>query len=176
MATIFFLIAAAIAFIAAVLAVTRLDVSHALLFVVIMLLAIAVIFYIMGAPFAAALQVIVYAGAIMVLFLFVVMILGLGSRSAAGERVILRFRVWIVPLILSALLTAELLLLLSRAEGGVGVSGSVDPKAVGLALFSTYLIGVELASFILLGGVVSAFHLGRRLQSDGIAASEEEKR
>jgi NADH-quinone oxidoreductase subunit J len=176
MATIFFLITAAVALIAAVLAVTRLNVSHALLFMVIMLLALAVIFYVMGAPFAAALQVIVYAGAIMVLFLFVVMILGLGSRSVAGERAIFRPRVWIAPLILSVLLMGELLVLLSRAESGVGKHGSVDPKAVGLELFSTYLLGVELASFMLLGGVVSAFHLGRRHTSDGTAASEGETR
>jgi NADH-quinone oxidoreductase subunit J len=174
--TIFFLITAAVALVAAVLAVTRLDVSHALLFMVILLLALAVIFYVMGAPFAAALQVIVYAGAIMVLFLFVVMILGLGSRSVAGERAIFRPRAWIAPLILSLLLMGELLVLLSRAESGIIKTGSVDPKAVGLELFSTYLLGVELASFMLLGGVVSAFHLGRRLQSADNAANGGGKR
>ncbi len=174
MATIFFLIAAAVAFVAAALAVTRLDASHALLFAVIMLLALAVIFYTMGAPFAAALQAIVYAGAIMVLFLFVIMILGLGSRSASGERAILRARSWIAPLILTALLMAEFAALLARAGSGTGVSGAVGPKAVGLELFGTYLLGVELASFMLLGGVVCAFHLGRRLRSgDGAVHGRE---
>ena len=58
---------------------------HALLYLIVSLLAVAVVFYTMGAPFVAALEVIIYAGAIMVLFVFVVMMLNLGeARSEYG--------------------------------------------------------------------------------------------
>jgi NADH-quinone oxidoreductase subunit J len=163
----FFLATSAVAVIAAVLVVTRLDASHALLFMVILLLALAVIFYQMGAPFAAALQVIVYAGAIMVLFLFVVMILGLGRKAVADERAMFRPRVWIAPMILSAVLMGEMFLLVSRTGNGPRGAAVVSPSSVGLALFSTYLLGVETASFLLLGAVVSAFHIGRKHSKGG---------
>ena len=61
------------------LTITRLNAVHALLYLVVSLLAVAVAFYTMGAPLVAALEVIIYAGAIMVLFIFVVMMLNLGS-------------------------------------------------------------------------------------------------
>ena len=56
---------------------------HALLYLIVSLLAVAIVFYVLGAPFAAALEVIVYAGAIMVLFVFVMMMLNLGKAAAA---------------------------------------------------------------------------------------------
>ena len=68
--TIAFYIAAAVAVIATALVIINLNVVHALLCLVISFLAVAIVFYVLGAPFAAALEVIVYAGAIMVLFVF----------------------------------------------------------------------------------------------------------
>ena len=75
---IIFYIAAVIAFIATVGVVTRKNAIHALLYLVVSLLAVSVIFFVLGAPFVAALEVIVYAGAIMVLFVFAIMMLNLG--------------------------------------------------------------------------------------------------
>lgn len=157
-----FYLAAAVAVVSAVLAVTRLNASHALLFMVVLLLSLALIFYLLGAPFAAALTVIVYAGAIVVLLLFAVMLLNLGRESVAGERRLLQPRIWVLPAVLAAILLAELVLLLRRAPGAEG-QGSVGVKAVSLTLFGPYLLGVELASFLLLAGLISAVHLGRRL-------------
>ncbi len=74
-----FYLAAAIALIASVRVITNANPVHALLYLVVSLLAVAMIFFALGAPFAAALEMIVYAGAIMVLFVFVVMILNLGA-------------------------------------------------------------------------------------------------
>jgi NADH-quinone oxidoreductase subunit J len=62
-----FYIAAAVAIIATVLMLASLNVVHALLYLIVSLLAVAVVFYVIGAPFVAALEVIIYAGAIMVL-------------------------------------------------------------------------------------------------------------
>ena len=157
-----FYLCAAVAVVSAVLAVTRLNASHALLFMVVLLLSLALIFYLLGAPFAAALTVIVYAGAIVVLLLFAVMLLNLGRESVAGERRLLAPRVWILPAVLAAILLAELVFLLRLAPARE-LRGPVGLKAVGLALFGPYLLGVELASFLLLAGLISAVHLGRRL-------------
>ena len=76
-----FYIAGAVAVLSTVLMLTRLNVVHALLYLIVSLLAVAVVFYVLGAPFVAALEVIVYAGAIMVLFVFVVMMLNLGEEG-----------------------------------------------------------------------------------------------
>ena len=83
-----FYIAAAVAVIATVLMLTRLNVVHALLYLIVSLLAVAVVFYVLGAPFVAALEVIIYAGAIMVLFVFVVMMLNLGEHAVEMEKAV----------------------------------------------------------------------------------------
>ena len=67
---------------------------HALLYLILSLLSVAVIFFISGAPFAAGLELVIYAGAIMVFFIFVVMLLNLGDRASAQERSWLTPRMW----------------------------------------------------------------------------------
>lgn len=155
-------ITAGIAIVATLLAVTRLNAVHALLYLIVSILSLAVIFYILGAPFASALEVIVYAGAIVVLMLFVVMMLNLGHQAVEQERTLLRPTVWIGPAVLAGLLMAELLFLLLGKGSGSKVTVQ-EPTQVGIALFQPYLIGVEIASFLLLAGVVGAFHLGRKI-------------
>ncbi|HLX75577.1 MAG TPA: NADH-quinone oxidoreductase subunit J, partial [Terriglobales bacterium] len=109
-----FYIAGAVAIFATVMTVTRLNAVHALLYFIVSLLSVAVIFYILGAPFIAALEVIIYAGAIMVLFIFVVMMLNLGERAVEMESRWLTPGMWIGPEILAAILIAEVVYLLSR--------------------------------------------------------------
>ena len=84
--TIVFYISGAVAIPSTALMITRLHAVHALLYLIVSLLAVSVVFYTLGAPFIAALEVIVYAGAIMVLFVFVVMLLNLGEQAARAER------------------------------------------------------------------------------------------
>jgi NADH-quinone oxidoreductase subunit J len=160
-----FYIAGAVAIVSTVFTITRLNAVHALLYLVVSLLAVAVAFYTMGAPLVAALEVIVYAGAIMVLFVFVVMMLNLGTRAVESERRLMQGKIWVGPSILSALLIVEVAYLTARSQlsglpPGAG-SGVLDPKQVGMALYGPYLIGVELASMLLLGALVGASHLGR---------------
>ena len=84
--TFLFYLAAAIAVLSTVMVITRLNAVHALLYFIVSLFAVALIFFLLGAPFVAALEVIIYAGAIMVLFVFVVMLLNLGrGRSRVGR-------------------------------------------------------------------------------------------
>ena len=109
-----FYISAAIAIISTVMVITRMHVVHALLYFIVSLLSVAVIFFVLGAPFVAALEVIIYAGAIMVLFVFVIMMLNLGPQSVKQEREWLNLKIWIGPGILSAILIAELMYLFAR--------------------------------------------------------------
>jgi NADH-quinone oxidoreductase subunit J len=157
-----FYISAAVAVLATILMLTRLNAVHALLYLIVSLLAVAVIFYAFGATFAAALEVIIYAGAIMVLFVFAVMTLNLGESAARAEKSLLTPGIWIGPGILAAVLAAEFIYLLSHESTGNNASGAVDPEQVGIVLYGSYLVGVELASMLLLAGLVGAYHLGWR--------------
>jgi NADH-quinone oxidoreductase subunit J len=163
-----FYIAGAIAVIATVMTITRLNAVHALLYLIVSLLAVSVAFYALGAPFVAALEMIIYAGAIMVLFVFVVMMMNLGQRAVEKERSLLSGGMWVGPGILAALLITELVYMLGQGDRGAHALQMVDPKQVGIALYGPYLIGVELASMLLLGGLVGAYHLGwRRERKEG---------
>ena len=160
-----FYIAAVTAMASTVLVVTGKNASHALIYLIVSLLSVAVIFFLLGAPFAAALEVVVYAGAIVVLFLFVVMMLNLGKGSVARESAWLRPRMWILP----CLLTIPLFLGLVYALSGESVqtaASMVGPKTVGTRLFGPYLLAVELAGILLLAALVGAYHLGRRYLSE----------
>jgi NADH-quinone oxidoreductase subunit J len=157
-----FYLSAAVAIVSTVLMLTRLNAVHALLYLILSLLSVALIFLISGAPFAAGLELVIYAGAIMVLFVFVVMLLNLGDRTTAQERSWLKPGIWVGPAILASILAVEVgyCLLYGPAQGLA--PRAVDPKVVGVALFGPYLVGVELASMLLTAALVGAYHLGSR--------------
>lgn len=155
-----FYIAALVAVLATIRVITHTNPVHALLYLIVSLLAISAVFFSLGAYFAGALEIIVYAGAIMVLFVFVVMMLNLGNVQEQ-ERAWLQPTTWIGPSILSVVLLGVMIFsILSINDQGIdGVM--VDAKAVGIALFGPYVLAVELASMLLLAGLVVAFHIGR---------------
>ena len=95
-----FFIAAAVAVISTLVVICHPNAVHALLYLIISFSAVAVVFITMGAPFIAALEVIIYAGAIIVLFLFVVMMLNIGPIATAREKQWMQLRVWIGPSLL----------------------------------------------------------------------------
>lgn len=156
-----FYIAGAVAVIATLMVITRHNPVHALLYLNVSLLAHAMLFYLLGASFAALLEIIIYAGAIMVLFIFVVMLLNLGKQTAEQERKWLRFRVWFGPSLLAAVLFAEFLMLVLSSGQSAYSATVVSPREVALSLFREYLIGVELAAMLLMAAVVGAAHIGR---------------
>jgi NADH-quinone oxidoreductase subunit J len=157
-----FYVASAVALFATTMVITNTNPVHALLYLVLSLLSIAVVFFTLGAPFAGVLEVIIYAGAIMVLFVFVVMMLNLGQRTVQQEREWLKGGVWVGPVSLAAILLAELAVMLWPRDGLTDSAMTiVGAKAVGIALYGPYLLAVELASMLLLGGLVAAYHLGR---------------
>jgi len=165
-----FYIAAAVAVIATVMVIVAINAIHALLELVVSLLAVAIVFYVLGAPFAAALEAIVYAGAIMVLLVFVVMLLNLGDAAARQERQWLTSTLWIGPAVLAAILLGELVYILWQGGGLTQTATVVTPRRVGALLFGPYLLAVELASLLLLAGLVAAYHIGR----EAGRASEEQ--
>jgi NADH-quinone oxidoreductase subunit J len=156
-----FYIAGGVAVLSTILMLTRPHVVHALLYLIVSLLGVAVLFYLLGASFVAALEVIVYAGAIMVLFIFVVMMLNLGARAIEMEKRWLTPGIWVGPVVLACILIIEVLYMVRGSSTGLALGG-VEPKQVGVALFGPYLIGVELASMLLLAGLVGAYHLSYR--------------
>lgn len=157
-----FYLAAAVAVIASVLAITRFNAVHALLYVIVSLLSVALIFFVLGAPFVAALEVIIYAGAIMVLFVYVVMMLNLGPQAVEQEHQWFDPRSLPGPAILALILLGELIYIIVQGFGGAISAQVVESRQVSMALFAPYLIGVELASIMLLSGLVGAYHVGRR--------------
>ncbi|WP_237045249.1 NADH-quinone oxidoreductase subunit J [Aquipseudomonas alcaligenes] len=157
-----FYLAAGVAVASTVMVITGTNPVHALLNLIVSLLAVACTFFALGAPFAGALEIIVYAGAIMVLFVFVVMMLNLGPAASEQEKKWLTPGIWTGPAILSALLLAQLLYALFATPSGASIGlETVDAKAVGISLFGPYLLVVELASMLLLAALVAAYHLGR---------------
>jgi NADH-quinone oxidoreductase subunit J len=164
---ILFYVASFIALLASAMAISRRNAFHALLYVVVSLLAVAVVFFIVGAPFAGALEIIVYAGAIIVLFVFVVMMLNLGPPAVQRAEGFLTPAMWVGPGALSAVLLIEMVVLLA-GSGDEAVSGTpVGPAEVALSLFGPYVLGVEIASFLLLAGLVGAAYLGAGVRTTG---------
>lgn len=118
----------------------------------------------LNAMFMAAIQVLVYAGAIMVLFVFVIMLLNLGHEEKLRERFTSRQGIGIV---LSLLLGAMLVFVITRATFGSPPDGSDlvangSVQAIGTALFTTYVYPFEMVSLILLAAVVGAVVLAKR--------------
>jgi NADH-quinone oxidoreductase subunit J len=156
-----FYAAAAVAVLSTFMVITRSNAVHALLYLVISFLAVAVIFFLLGAPLAAALEGIVYAGAVMVLFVFVIMMFNLPAprRRRSGW---MSLGSWAGPAALSLILLGEFLIVLAARGPQSSNQAAIPPKAVGLSLFSTYLLGVELAAMLLLAAAVGGHHLASR--------------
>lgn len=171
-ATIGFYLLAIVAILASLRVITRTNPVHALLNMIVTLLALSGIFFALGAPFAGALEIIVYAGAIMVLFVFVVMMLNLGTQSTLEEESWLSSSAWAVPAGLAFIVGLTLFSLIGMKHGFEGMMPAfigvepVTPKMIGAKLFTEYLLLVEIAGFLLLAGLVAAYHLAKSALDD----------
>lgn len=154
---------------------------HAALFLVVVQVALAVTFLLQGAFFIAAIQIIVYAGAIMVLFLFVIMLLGVDKREVLIEPLGAQRPLAVG---LGALLTVEVLYIVMKGVDLIGDDGSEvlnaineDPGnvlAVARSLFSRYLLPFEATSILLVVAVVGVMVLTRRIASTVPVTAPEE--
>lgn len=145
--------------------ITRTHPVHALLYLAASFLAVGMIFLSLGAPFVAALEIIVYAGAIIVLFIFVVMMLNLGRETAQQEKEWLKPKVWLVPSALVLVLLVEMIILLFADNKQPMQVSVVDPRKLALSLYGEYIIAVELTGFLLMAGIVGAAHIGKHMHT-----------
>ncbi|MFQ3289282.1 MAG: NADH-quinone oxidoreductase subunit J [Alteromonadaceae bacterium] len=158
----FFYLSALMAIIASIKVISTDNTVHALLYLVVSLLAVAVCFYLMGAPFAAGLEVIVYAGAIVVLFVFAVMMFGLGTDDTLNAPQVGGLSIWTGPILLATALLVELIYIISHSGLQKQLSiDVVDAKQVGILLYGPYLLAVEIASFLLLAGLLAGYHYAK---------------
>lgn len=157
-----FYIAAGVAILSTIMVITSYNMIHALIYLIVSFLAIAVVFFVLGAPFIAALEIIIYAGAIVVLVIFVIMMLNLRDETVVQERSWLTRKIFIFPAILSTILLAELIYIIVNNGTAPMATATIDSKQVGMSLYGPYVIGVELSGILLMSGIVGAYHLGRQ--------------
>ena len=146
----------------ALLFVTRKNPVPAALWLVNVMIALAGLYVMLDAPFVGIIQVLVYAGAIMVMYVFVAMMLNLGKATEDQERVWLKPSMWIGPSLMAAPLLVELILVLKDTGATEMGHAVLAAKQVGIDLFGPYVLAVELASMLLLAGLVGAYHLARK--------------
>lgn len=154
--------------------ITHTNPVHALLYLIISLLAISGVFFSLGAYFAGALEIIVYAGAIMVLFVFVVMMLNLGGSEIEQERQWLKPQVWIGPAILSAIMLVVIVYAILGVNDQVSTVRQSVLKQWVLRCSGPYVLAVELASMLLLAGLVVAFHVGREERAGEVLSNRKD--
>ncbi len=162
-----FIITAAIAVIGALAMLLSKNAVHSALFLLLNFSAIGVLYLLLRAPFLFAVQMIVYAGAIIVLFLFVVMLLGAERTEDTTDDL-----AWQRPLAIVmgvALLGMALFVFFTQLQqgGGTQIGGNEslgDPDRVGAALFSSYLLPFELTSVVLLTAVIGVVVLASRTE------------
>jgi NADH-quinone oxidoreductase subunit J len=161
---------------AAILMLLQRNAVHSALFLILNQFTLAVFFVLLGAQFLAAVQVIVYAGAIMVLFLFVIMFLGVDRREALVET-IRGQRAWAVAL--GVLLVAEIVAAIRLGIGLAGTAGSLPPglgtvQDIARSLFTDYVFPFEVTSILLIVAAIAAMVLARR-RARGLPDTDEEE-
>ena len=162
MSLVVFAIVALVAVGSALGLVLRRNPIHGALFLVVNLGSIAVFYLMLGAEFLAAAQVIVYAGAIMVLFVFAIMVL-IPGKEETGPDPRRRLRLWALPA--GGLLFLQVLAWVLRSRGATPAAGPPAPggvEAIGRLLFTDYLFPFELTSVLLLAAMVGVLLLARR--------------
>jgi NADH-quinone oxidoreductase subunit J len=168
-----FAVSAAIILVGAVGVIVARNPVHSALFLVQTLFGVAVLFVLLDAPFLAAVQVIVYAGAIVILFLFVLMLLGVDKAEdlrvepVAGQRPL---AVVVCASILGMLL-AVLIAATDAVTGQRAANEAIDPavsnvRALGRSLFTTNVVAFELTAVLLTIAVVGAVVFARRVRGD----------
>ena len=163
---IFFLILSLIAIATAIGMLLSRNAVYSAMFLVLNFITVAVFYLLLGAPFIAMAQVTVYAGAIMVLFLFVIMLLGAESLPTAQ---VLPWQKPLAGLLAVALAVEATFILITRARPAGDIVAPADTanmmesvRALGMSLFNEYLLPFEVTSVLLLVAMVGAIVLVRK--------------
>ncbi len=144
------------------LAVTRREPVHAVLYLIVAFLGTAALFFLLGAPLLAAFMVIIYAGAIMILVLFIIMLVQ-GSPQKIGL-----LSQWGLALLLGVVFLAVAAAMIFKDDGSsIVLQGAVaQPRDFGRFLFDRYWLAVEIVSVLLLVALVAILHLGKRRDTE----------
>jgi len=158
-AAIFYILAGVI-LVATGLAITRRNLVHSIVYLVISFFGSAMMFYLFGAPLLAVLEVIIYAGAIMILFLFIIMMV----KTETSEGRLFPIQQWL-PMVLIAVAYLVIGAVMVSSAPGSQVTLEValaKPKAFGEYLFQRHWLVIEIVSLLLLIALVGALYLGRK--------------
>ncbi|GAA5070722.1 NADH-quinone oxidoreductase subunit J [Roseibacterium beibuensis] len=154
--------AATVAFGAAILAVTRPSAVHALLLLLASLISLGVGFFAMAANFAGAIQLLIYAGAVVAVFVFVVMTIDAGDEAMAAERELLR-HAWRWPALIVSLSVVPVIFGIGGGAMGEGDPAPALASDLGLLMFGDWSAVTELITLLLIAGMLGVRHLGRKL-------------
>jgi NADH-quinone oxidoreductase subunit J len=159
-----FLVLAALAVAGAVSLIIQRHPIHSALSLIVVMVALAGLYLLQGAEFVAAVQIIVYAGAIMVLFIFVIMLLNAGEEERSNLSRLARY----VGVPLGAVFLVEVTYWIARATAHLGSAPpeSVSTRDLSTLLFRDYVFPFELTSFLILIALLGALVLARREASD----------
>jgi NADH-quinone oxidoreductase subunit J len=165
-----FYVIAALMVTSTALAITRRNLVHSVLYLVLSFFGSAMLFYLLGAPFLAALEIIIYAGAIMVLFLFIIMMI----RDEKIEDLFFPKQQLIPAMAISIGFLVACGLLVSNDQAGCETLKAAQalPKAFGQYLFQTHWLAIEIASLLLLVALIGAYLLGRQVRRAPVAQKE----
>ncbi|UCG13557.1 MAG: NADH-quinone oxidoreductase subunit J [Deltaproteobacteria bacterium] len=169
---IIFYILAAVIVIATGLAITRRNLVHAVIYLIISFFGSAMLYFLFGAPLLAALEIIIYAGAIMVLFLFIIMMLRVDPTALRRPSL----RHWLPAGILGIIYLAVAALVVITDPGSQATlkTAMARPRALGQFLFQRYWLSVEIISFLLLIALIGALYLARAFLKESREQSEGE--
>jgi NADH-quinone oxidoreductase subunit J len=155
-----FYVLAAVILVTTGIAITRRNLVHAVVYLVLSFFGSAVMFYLFGAPLLAVLEVIIYAGAIMILFLFIIMMV----KTETSEGRLFPIQQWL-PIALIAVVYLVVGAVIVSSAPGSQVTLEValaKPKAFGEYLFQRHWLVIEIVSLLLLIALVGALYLGRK--------------
>jgi len=161
--TFFFYLLATLAIVSAILVITRKNAVHSALALIVTLLSLAGLYLMLYAPFVAGVQIVLYAGGIMVLFLFVIMLVNL-DRALKEEQF---NHQWHVGLLASLVLGGLFLYVYEKGRSifppnAVNMNETTNTQQIGLQLFGPYLLPFEVASLLLLVAIVGAVVMAKK--------------
>ena len=163
-----FILVAFVAVFSAVMVITQGNPVHSALWLILNLVSLAVVYFLLNAPFLMAAQLMVYAGAIVVLFLFVVMLLASGKEPGIHPHLTwLRPAAWIGGAIFLAGIVSVGWMQVAPPQPNGTTAPLGDPASIGALLFTRYLLPFEATSVLLLAALTGALYLGRRSESEG---------
>jgi NADH-quinone oxidoreductase subunit J len=159
---IIFFVLAAMAVVGAINLILQRHPIHSALSLIVVMVALAGLYLLMGAEFVAAVQIIVYGGAIMVLFVFVIMLLNAGVEERTNLSTLARFAGVPLAVALTGFLAAAVARSADRAQMAAQTGGVAPTKVVANLLFQDFVYPFELTSFLILVAILGAIVLAQR--------------